>query len=318
MLGRTFTASEDIPNGPHVAVLSYGLWRGQFGGDSSILGRSIRLQDRAYTVIGVMPEGFDVAFLHAEIWAPAGIARSTDIESLEGRYLTVIGRLKPGVSLGQARAEMAGIARRISQERPFTNRDWSITMVPLYEQTVGAIRTALLALFGSVVLVLLIAAANVANLLLMRGTQRRPEIAIRRALGASRGRVVSQLLAESFLLAILGGLAGTVLAYVGLHAIAGSIESLDLPRATHVGLNMSVLVFSMALCVAITFIFGLTPALTSSRTDPNDALKQGAARRWAAEPRRAGSSCDVRSGVVSGAAGWRGPVRAELSAINQG
>jgi putative ABC transport system permease protein len=209
------------------------------------LGRTIRLHDRAYTVIGVMPEGFDLPYLHADIWVPSGMTRSMDKDT--GRYLTVIARLKPGVSLPQAGADVAGVAQRISQERPRFSRDWSATVTPLYEQTVGSVRTALLALFGAVTLVLLIAAANVANLLLMRGAQRQHEIAIRTALGASRTRIVCQLLVESLLLSMLGGMAGAALAYFGLHAIAASLPSLALPRVNALVLDAHVLAFSLAL-----------------------------------------------------------------------
>jgi putative ABC transport system permease protein len=285
LLGRTFKVSEDVPNGPNLAVLSYTLWRGQFGGSGSILGRTIRLHDRAYTVIGVMPEGFDLPYLHADIWVPAGMTRSMDKDT--GRYLTVIARLKPGVSLPQAGADVAGVAQRISQERPRFNRDWSATVTPLYEQTVGSVRTALLALFGAVTLVLLIAAANVANLLLMRGAQRQHEIAIRTALGASRTRIVCQLLVESLLLSMVGGMAGAALAYFGLHAIAASLPSLALPRANALILDAHVLAFSLALCLVTTLIFGLMPALTSSRTDPSDSLKQGGQRSSGQRSRKA-------------------------------
>jgi len=144
LLGRTFNPSEDVPNGPNLAVLSYALWRGQFGGDRSILGRTIRLQERGYTVIGVMPEGFDLPYLRADIWVPAGMTRGMDSDT--GRYLSVIARLKAGVSLQQAGADLAGVAERISHERPLFNRGWSATVTPLYEQTVGNVRTALLTL----------------------------------------------------------------------------------------------------------------------------------------------------------------------------
>lgn len=276
LLGRAFKANEDIPNGPHLVVLSYALWRGQFGADPAILGRTIRLLDRPSTVIGVMPEGFDLPFEHADLWIPAQIAPG--MEKDEGRYLEVIARLNSGISLNQAQQDLSRVARQISRERPFTNLDWGAMVLPLYDQVVGNVRTALLALFAAVALVLLIAAANVANLLLMRGTQRQHEIAVRTALGASRARVISQLIVESFLLSVAGSVAGVALAYAGIRAATLSLPSLNLPRVNHLEIDTHVLIFSLLLCLATTLAFGLMPAFVSSRTDPNDALKQGGQR----------------------------------------
>ena len=272
-MGRTFTDKEDVPDGPKVVVLSYALWRQQFGADRGILGRTIRLMDEPYTVIGVMPEGFDLPYLHGELWTPVQIDRKS--KSLDGRYLNVIAKLKRGVTIAQAESDLSGVARQIARERPFSNRGWGAGVVSLYEQTTGDVRKALLLLFGAVTFVLLIATANVANLLLMRGTQRQREIAVRAALGASRSRIAGQLLAERFLLSIAGGALGVVLAFTGLRAIVASATALSLPRIDGVHLDLRVLAFSALLCLLTTFLFGLAPALTFSRTDPDDALRQG-------------------------------------------
>jgi predicted permease len=167
LLGRTFTTAEDVPDGPPVVVLSYGLWRQQFGSDRSIVGRKVQLQDQPYAVIGVMPEGFDLPFAHAEIWVPAQIAPGGHAD--EGRYLSVIAKLKPGIQIPRARADLNAVEREIGRERPAFSKDWSTNVLSIYSQVTGKVSTALLSLFGAVTFVLLIAAGHVGNLLLMRG-----------------------------------------------------------------------------------------------------------------------------------------------------
>ncbi len=280
MMGRTFTAAEDVPGGPKVAVLSYGLWQQQFGGDAHVVGRTVRLLDEPYAIIGVMPKGYDLPFQHGEIWAPAQLGRD------EGRFLSVIAKLKPGIGMAEAQADLNGVAGEIAHERPFNSRDWTTRIVSLYNETTGKVRTALLLLFGAVIFVLLIAAANVANLLLMRGAQRGREMAVRTALGASRGRIASQLLAESFLLSAGGGLLGIALAWLALHSIAASLPALALPRVDGVGLDAAVVAYSAAVCLITTFLFGLGPAITFSRNDPGDALRQAGSRTTASAGQR--------------------------------
>src|SRR6202142_4155394 len=284
LLGQVFGASEDVPNGPRVVVLSYGLWQQQFGGDPAVGGRTIRLLDESYTIVGVMPDHFDLPFDHAEIWVPIQLSRSSS--SLEGRFLNVIVKLKPGIPLAQAQSELTTVAAQISTERPFTNRDWCAGILSLYEQTTGEVSTALLLLFGAVMFLLLIATGNVANLLLMRGTQRRREIAVRAALGASRSRIASQLLAESLLLSIGGGAVGIVLAIFGLRAIVHSLPSLALPRVEGTHFDLRVLGFSAALTLVTTVLFSLVPAVSFSRADPREAIEEGSARTTSRGSRR--------------------------------
>jgi putative ABC transport system permease protein len=279
LMGRTFTTAEDVPDGPPVVVLSYALWRQQFGANRSILGRLVQLHDKPYSVIGVMPETFDLPFQRAEIWVPAQIAPGGKPD--EGRYLSVIARLKPGVPMPEAQADMNAVAHEISRERPSLSLDWTTNVLSIYDQTTGRVSAALLLLFGAVTFVLLIAAGNVGNLLLMRGAGRQREIAVRAALGASRPRIVGQLLAESLLLALAGGALGIGLAFVGLRAIIASLPALALPRIDAVHVDARVLGFSLVLCIVTTLLFGLAPALTFSRANPDDALKQSGLRTTA-------------------------------------
>ena len=272
LLGRTFTAAEDVPNGPPVVVLSYSLWQEQFGGDRTVIGRHIQISDAPCTIIGVMPQGFDLPFRHAEVWAPIQIQPGGGDE---GRYLNVIAKLKPGVTMAEAQADMNNAARQIAQLRPFLSRDWTTNVLSIYDQTTGKVRPALLVLFGAVTLVLLIAAGNVGNLLLMRGAGRQREIAVRVALGAGRARIAGQLLAESLLLSLAGSAAGVGLAYAGLRAIVASLPALALPRTEGLHVDARVLGFSLVLCMITTLLFGLAPALSFSRANPDDALKSG-------------------------------------------
>lgn len=273
LLGRVFDASEDVPDGPRVAVLGYSLWRRQFGGDRSVVGRTVRILNEPNKIVGVMPKGFDLPFAHAELWTPIRIARSAAAD--QGRYLYVVAKLKRGVSIASAQADLEGVARQIAEERPLTNRGWSAGIVSLYEQTTGEVGTALWLLFGAVALVLLIAAGNVASLLLMRGAERQREIALRAALGASRGRIASQLLVESLLLSLAGGLLGVGLAAAALRAITASLPALALPRMEGVQVDVRMLAFGFALSLLTTLLFGLGPALAFARTGPDAALKAG-------------------------------------------
>lgn len=271
LLGRTFDGSDDVPDGPRVAVLSYALWRQQFSGDRSAVGRSISIFGEPSTIIGVMPEGFDLPFAHGELWVPAQMARASAAD--QGRYLSVIARLKPGVSIAQAQVDLEAVARQIAAERPLTNRDWSAGVVTLHEQVTGEVSTALWLLFGAVAFVLLIACANVANLLMMRGTQRQREIAVRAALGATRSRIVTQLLAECLLLAILGGLLGVSLGAVAIRGIVASLPVFALPRLDGVHLDARMLAFSLTLCVSTILIFALAPAIAFAHPNPQAAFK---------------------------------------------
>jgi putative ABC transport system permease protein len=273
LLGRTFDDREAVPNGPPLVVLSYSLWRRQFGGDRTAVGRTLSIVDVPHTIVGVMPEGFDLPFEHAELWTPFAMSRS--LAEDQGRYLDVLAKLKPGVSMARAQAELAGVARQIAVERPETNRGWSAGIVSLSEQTTGDVGTALWLLFGAVTFVLLIAAGNVASLLMMRGTERRREIALRVALGAGRGRIVSQLLTESLLLSLVGGLLGVGLAALGLRVITASLPALALPRLDGVDVSARVLAFSLGLALLTTLLFGLAPAVAFARTSPEAALRAG-------------------------------------------
>ena len=276
MLGRTFDASEDAPKGPRVVVLSHGLWRHQFGSDPNAVGRTVRILGEPHRVIGVMPDGFDLPFAHADLWTPMQLDRASAPD--QGRYLMVVARLNPGVPVASAQGELSALAQRIAEERPTTNRDWGIGVVGLEEQITGKISTGLWLLFAAVTLVLLIAAGNVANLLLARGMQRQHEIALRIALGAGRMHIVTQLLAESLVLSVAGGLLGMALAAIVLRTAAVSLESLALPRVQAVHVDLRMFAFGFVLSLASTVMFGLAPALGLSRTEPEGALKGGESR----------------------------------------
>ena len=273
-LGRTFTVEEDRPAAARVVVLSHGLWTSRFGSDPQISGKTIRLDGESYTVLGVMPLGFHFPDPDDQLWAPLALSPQ-DLANHGSHNLQVVARLKDGVALPQAQAEMQIIAEGLTEQYPNTNTGVGVNLVPMHEQVVGDVRLALLALLAATGFILLIVCANVANLLLARATARRRELAIRLALGAGRSRVVRQLLTESVLLALVGGVLALALAYAGVEALR-SVSPPDLPRLAEIGVNGSVLAFSLALSALTGMVFGIAPALQASRQDVQGFLKEGA------------------------------------------
>src|SRR5262245_4565283 len=271
-LGRNFAPEEDRKGGPNVVILSHRLWARRFGADPNILGQTLTLDSRPYTVVGVMPQDFDFPTKETALWVPYGFAYEDG-----GRgnfFVDVIGRLKVGVSSEQAQTEMNAIAARLERQYPEVNTDSGIALVSLREQMTGKIRRLLLVLFGAVGLVLLIACVNVANLLLARGAGRQKEIAIRATLGASRIRIVRHLLSESVLLALAGGLLGLLVAYWGARVLI-AISPDDIPRVGEIGVDGRVLGFTFVIAVLTGLIFGLAPALQASRSNWSESLKEG-------------------------------------------
>jgi putative ABC transport system permease protein len=273
-LGRTFLPEEDAPGKNHVVVLSYPFWQRVFGGASDVVGRPIQLNGESYTVVGVAPRGFGLAS-KVDAWMPMAFEpKETANDNRGAHYLSVAGRLRAGVTVAQAEAELKVLAAQLATQYPDSNKGWGILMMPLQDYSVRDVRTVLYTLLGAVGCVLLIACANIANLLLARATARHREISIQAALGASRARLVRQLLTESVLLALCGGLVGMLLARWGLDALL-ALAPASLPRVTDIRLDGGVLVFSLALSVLTGLVFGIAPAWLAARADVNEALKQG-------------------------------------------
>lgn len=277
VLGRTFTKHEDLPHGGHVVVLSYGLWQRRFGGNQAIVGRTISLGNEPYTVVGVLGKNF-VSDPQADLWVPFQFdPNSTD----QGHYFEVAGVLRPGVTLAQADRQMEVAASEFHRMYPQTWTQLGFAVEPLRETIVGDVRPSLLVLLGAVGFVLLIACANVANLLLVRATGRQREFAIRLALGARRRRIVRQLLIESGLLAAAGGAVGLALGFAGVKALL-SVSPAGLPRigenGAGVGVDWRVAGFALAASAMTGIVFGLFPALTASKANLNLALKQSGSR----------------------------------------
>lgn len=278
MLGRTFTPQEDRPNGGDVVVLSYGLWQRRFGGDRQIVGHTISLGNQPYTVVGVLGKDFR-SDPEAELYVPFQL----DPESTnQGHYFQASARLKPGVTLAQANAQMKVVADQFRRRYPgeMDARE-GFSVEPLRDLIVSDVRSSLFILLGAVGFVLLIACANVANLLLVRATGRRREFAIRAAMGAKRGRIVMQLLTESVMLSVAGGILGLILGYVGVRALL-AVSPADLPRVgeggSELGLDWRVLLFTFGVSILTGILFGLFPALGAARPDLNTTLKESSNR----------------------------------------
>jgi len=275
LLGRDFDASEEKPGTRPVVLLSYHLWQSHFGGDHNAIGRSITLNGRAFTIIGVLPAHY-VSMEKTDVIEPIGVWATNNPEASdrgERGDTVVIGRLAAGTTFSQARAEMQSIAARLAQTYPAANDQFGVALQPIRDAFAGNLRPAILVLFGAVVIVLLIACGNVANLFLMRSTSRAKEIAVRLTMGAGRGRIVSQMLVESFLLAFSGGVLGLALAAGGIQGIVRLIPS-DTQAASNLSLNGVVLLFAAGLVILSAFVFGLSPALHSAKADVQSELKE--------------------------------------------
>ncbi|MGO9269058.1 MAG: ABC transporter permease [Terriglobia bacterium] len=277
LLGRFFSAEEAQPGHEQVAVLGHRLWQMRYGSDPAILGKSIDLDEKRYTVVGVMPTSFRFTW-DEEVDVLVPLALSAEELSEAGRTdrgLETLARLKPGVSVPQAQAAMDTLARHLEEQYPDADKGWGIKVEPLHDAYHRHVQTPLLIMVGAVLFVLLIACANVANLLLARATGRRREIAIRLAMGAGRRRLIGQLIVESLLLAVLGGALGLFLAYGSDRLLTlGLNRYFTIPNAKVVDLDWRVLLFSLGITFATGFIFGLAPSLAASRTDLNESLKE--------------------------------------------
>jgi putative ABC transport system permease protein len=278
MLGRDFTDEDDRPNAPRVAIISYDLWQRSFGRDTGLLGKSILLSGIERTLIGVMPPDFQPLLnpnnKRVDVWRPLGYAGEAEPACRSCRHLRTIARIRPGVSIAQAQAELATIHQRIQQDHPSDYSSSGISLKPLHQQFAGTAQPVLLLLFGAVGFVMLIVCANVANLMLARTASRKKELALRQALGASRSRILKQILTESALLAILGGSLGVLLAMFATKWLV-SLAPGDIPRIEQVGLDPVVLAFALGLSLLTSILFGLIPALAAAKTDLQRDLKPG-------------------------------------------
>ena len=272
-LGRGFNKDDFTTGRDHVVLISDGLWRNAFGADPGVIGRKIQLSGESYDVIGVMPRGFQFSSVRTALWMPLVIDDS--LKTVRGaHFMSVIARLKPGVTLEQARDDMASVARNLEKQYPDTNQDWGVAITRAQDTGMSAVRPALYILLGAVSVVLLIACANAANMLLARATVRYREMAVRHTLGASRWRILRQLLTESVVIALAGGLFGLALAIWSAKTLAALHPSF-LPRSETVSVDWTVLLFTMGVAVTTGILFGLAPAIIIAGGNLAEALKEG-------------------------------------------
>ena len=294
-LGRLYTDLEDVPNGPKVALLSDHLWRTTFHSDANIVDKAIKLDGVAYTVLGVMPRGFDYPTT-VEIWTPSAIAPSA-YNDFNNPYVRILGRLREGLNLTQAQKTLNDVEAQVAIEHPQTDSGNRLVLVPIREQLDGDIRKPLLILMGAVGLVLLIACANTAGLALARNAERQKEIAVRLALGATRRRLLRQFVTESLLVAVIGGTGGVLLALAGnrflLRLFPTDVANLNIPKVAQIPLDPGVLLFALAITVLTAILFGIGPLSKAMRTEPGAAMKDSARGTTAAR-----SSNRTRSAVV--------------------
>jgi len=278
ILGRPFTPEEDVPGKNHVVVLGYGFWQRQFGGDPGVVGKRLILNNEPYDVIGVMPASFRDfrGPAPSDLWTPLALAPDAFSDNRRtNEYLTLVARLKPGISVERARGDMKAFASQLRAQYPNNYpTDWTLKLTPMSDKVSGDIRPALLVLLGSVGFVLLIACANVANLLLARAASRIKEVAIRSALGATRRDLLRQLMAESLLLAMVGGVLGLGLAWLGMRGLV-ALKPANVPRISELRIDGIVTAFTLGIAVVTGLLFGLVPALQASRANLQDTLKEG-------------------------------------------
>jgi putative ABC transport system permease protein len=270
--GRTFTPEEDKPGGPPVVLISHRLWQNHFGSDPSVVGRTIILDGRGFTLVGVLPADFSLVPT-TDLWMPVS-EYGDDLTSHLHHDFNILARMKPGIGVSQAQAELAALNRQEEQAFPDTHKNWGVLVTPMENPSAVKMRVALLVLFGAVGLVLLVACANIVNLLLARNAVRQKEIALRVVLGASRSRLLGQLLTESILLSLLGGALGILLAAAGLHVLSSFVPR-DLASVKETGLNGSVLGFTLAVSFLAGLICGLIPAVLTLKQDLHGILKEG-------------------------------------------